>query len=311
MSRYDFTGLSGSSRHDVRRHKMSASLFAERKSSNARPGKDESREHFLARLTHLQLQEKGIEEIEELEHCPKLVVLYLQDNLITNVRPLLTVSTLTTLHLENNDIESMEGLNGLVALRKLVLARNKLQRVSGISALNRLEDLDVSNQRIGEGGELDFEVESLMGIANSLSRLNIAGNGIRSLASFCSLSQLENVDARRNCIANIGDAVEIFANEDSQIRNLDLRGNPVCNQPRYRDNLILHGRPLRTLDDKDIEPQQRDFLMRFEMHKRRPKRTVASKSVERLPKAAPAPLRQQNTGRKSDAARRIYGRKKF
>lgn len=51
-------------------------------------------------------------------------------------------------------------------------------------------------------------------------------------------------------IANMGSLVD-----------LDLRGNPICSIPKYRDRIILLSQSIECLDFKNVLKHERQFLI--------------------------------------------------
>ena len=66
-----------------------------RSATNARYKDKKDEKGFLASITHLSLDKKGIETIENLELCPNLNVLYLFENNIMKIEGLNNLSKLT------------------------------------------------------------------------------------------------------------------------------------------------------------------------------------------------------------------------
>merc|ERR1712196_423318 len=109
-------------------------------------GKHESREHYLARLTHLQLQSARLGELGGCitNLCPSTRVLYAYENRITRISGLENLRHLQHLYLQHNQIASLSpGLSGLSNLKKLYLSHNQVQCVEGIEASDSLEELHV------------------------------------------------------------------------------------------------------------------------------------------------------------------------
>nr|KAF6426738.1 protein phosphatase 1 regulatory subunit 42 [Molossus molossus] len=48
---------------------------------------------------------------------------------------------------------------------------------------------------------------------------------------------------------------------------MDLKGNPVCLKPKYRDRLILVSKSLDCLDGKEIKNMERQFLINWKASK--------------------------------------------
>ena len=262
---------------------MNLQLFASRKATDARAGKGEPREKFVRRLTHLRLQECGLSEIEHLDATRKLQVLYLNSNRLTVLRGLqhAALCSLIQLDLHDNDIAVMEGLGALTGLRRLSLARNRIMCVAGLEACTNLRSLDVSGQRAD--GELDFCPVTVGALARSLSTLNCSGNRLTHIEHIACLDRLEVLDVSDNALAEIEcfgagllSVVNPATGQQRMLRELTCTGNPCMEPaprvPRPHEKLILLGEGLRTLNGKDIDARQRDFMMRLEKRKLLPKK---------------------------------------
>ena len=263
-ARYDFTGRAGRERKS---HKMTHALFAHRDTSSARPGKGETQEDFIKRLTHLKLQDKNIKDIENLEDVEKLQVLYLQDNKVTSMAPLGTCSSLINLHLSRNNIRVIEGLHAAKNLKKLFLDGNELTHIAGLEMNPQLEELNLNNQRMPAGASLTFDEGCLEVWGGNLAKLSVDGNNIMSLVPFQKCTELSSLSCRDNAIQKVEEVVELAASL-RDMSTLDLRGNRVCRVPKYRETVLINcSASLQTLDSKDIDGKQRDALIRFAQHR--------------------------------------------
>lgn len=62
-------------------------------SKHKEKGKDEKK--FLSTITHLSLDKRQIDQIENLDLCPSLSVLYMNENLITKMEGMNSLKNLT------------------------------------------------------------------------------------------------------------------------------------------------------------------------------------------------------------------------
>lgn len=152
-----------------------------------------------------------------------------------------------------------------------------------------------------------------MALSDSLFHLDLSNCGVCTIAPLAVLRNLQTLLCGRNHVTSmtvrtckvrtvrlsptrlrctlLSQDVATVLHGCPTLRELDLQGNPVCHEPKYRDKLIMitqelcalrlaARRPLaaappntiRTaamLDGKPIDPQQRSFLLRFAAHKRR------------------------------------------
>jgi len=241
--------------------KLSAELLVRCSSGYTKRLSHESVLHYLRRLTHAFLEHKSIDEIgDELSSCENLTVLYLYDNCLTAVPHLPRNVRLSALYLQNNNIHRIENLVVLKRLNKLFLAGNEIYRVEGLIGLTQLEELYVENQRLLIGDQLTFEPESIQAVANTLQVLDVSGNSLTSLSYLEPLSQLAQLNASNNKLANITELVHLLGASWRKLRRLDLTLNPLTRLRRYRDRVIIMSTSLETLDGKEITDIERQFL---------------------------------------------------
>ncbi|KAM5157601.1 protein phosphatase 1 regulatory subunit 42 [Mantella aurantiaca] len=245
--------------------RLSAELIA-RTNSHLRSRKDESVAQYLKRTTHLNFSNKNIDYVEDLSICRNLTVLYLYDNNISHIGNLGFATNLTHLYLQNNSISSIENLSGLKRLEKLYLGGNYLTVVEGLEGLHELRELHIESQHVPPGERLLFDPRTLHSIAKSLSVLNISNNNIDELKELAVLENLTQVVAMNNLLTDIKD-LEFVLRKWPKLWRLDLSGNPICQQPKYRDQVIVISQTLDILDGKEIKEMARQFLVNWKASK--------------------------------------------
>ena len=102
---------------------------------------------YLKKMTHLHLELKKIEIIENLQGCPSLTHVYLQDNMIYTLvnDPFKGLANIVQLNLYENQIDQMEGLLEMVNLKKLYLEKNMISKLDGLDNCRRLEEIYLGN----------------------------------------------------------------------------------------------------------------------------------------------------------------------
>ena len=228
----------------------------------AKRRKEESQEQFLKRVTHLFCAEKGIQAIDNLDHCRSLRVLYLYDNLISRIEHLDSLASITHLYLQNNHITRMENLSSLNKLTKLYLSGNAITVVEGLDSARNLKELHIAHQRMPEGEKLLFEPRSLQAIAMSLEVLNVSENGLDSIEELGCLTELNHFAATNNQLCHIKDLSKSL-NRWSKLFKLDLLGNPICQHHKYRGKMITVCPYVSVLDGKEVTDMERQFLMNW------------------------------------------------
>ncbi|XP_062377319.1 protein phosphatase 1 regulatory subunit 42 [Sardina pilchardus] len=235
-------------------------------SSRSKNKKHHSIPQYLKKVTHLNFSDKNIEEIDDLSMCRNLTVLYLYDNQITHISNLSHSSNLTHLYMQNNNIMNIENLSALSKLTKLYLGGNCIMVVEGLETLKELKELHIEGQRLPPGQKLLFDPMTMHSLAASLSVLNISKNNIDDISDLVPLTKLTHFYATDNQLNDIED-LEIVCSQWPELLRLELTGNPICQQPKYRDRLIPVCRTLEDFDGKKINELSRQFLINWKASK--------------------------------------------
>ncbi|XP_074981252.1 protein phosphatase 1 regulatory subunit 42 isoform X2 [Caretta caretta] len=236
------------------------------KSINHKNRKEESLAQYLRKITHLNLSDKNIDTIDDLSLCRNLNVLYLYDNQIRQIHNLGFASNLTHLYLQNNRISCIENLTSLKKLEKLYLGGNFITVVEGLETFEELRELHVESQQLPLGEKLLFDPRTLHSLAKSLSVLNISNNNIDELGELALLENISHLIAVDNQLHHVKD-LEFVLNKWTKLCRMDLKGNPVCRKPKYRDRLIIQSKTLESLDGKEIKDIERQFLINWKASK--------------------------------------------
>ncbi|KAM5280874.1 LOW QUALITY PROTEIN: protein phosphatase 1 regulatory subunit 42 [Ctenodactylus gundi] len=236
------------------------------KKSNLKLRKEETIAQCLKKVTHINFSDKNIDAIEDLSLCKSLTVLYLYDNRISQISNLNYATNLTYLYLQNNCIACIENLQSLKKLEKLYLGGNYIAVIEGLEGLEELRELHVENQRLPLGEKLLFDPRTLRSLAKSLSILNISNNNIDDIRDLEILQNLNHLIAVDNKILHVK-VLEFLLNKLMKLSKMELNGNPVCLQPKYRDKVILASKSLDFLDGKEIKNMERQFLINWKAFK--------------------------------------------
>ncbi|KAI3355245.1 hypothetical protein L3Q82_018104, partial [Scortum barcoo] len=223
-------------------------------------------EEYLKTLTHLHFSSKNIEDIGDLSMCRNLTVLYLYDNQIAHICNLGFASNLTHLYMQNNNIARIDNLSNLQKLSKLYLGGNRIVVVEGLEKLCELKELHLENQRLAPGEKLLLDPRTLLSLAESLCVLNINNNNIDDIRDLTVLRELQHLSATDNKLHNMEELEDVFSLWP-QLIQMDLRGNPVCKKPKYRDRLITVCKSLEILDGREINEMTRQFLVNWKASK--------------------------------------------
>ncbi|CAF0727981.1 unnamed protein product [Brachionus calyciflorus] len=227
---------------------------------------DESVQHYLNRLTHLNLQEKSIDKLESIPLCKNLTVLYLYDNYIEKIENLDFAPNLAHLYLQNNEIKRLENLNSVNKLTKLYIGGNSIKVLEGLENLTDLVELHIDNQDLPSGEKLLFDPRTLASLVSSLTILNISGNNLDTLTEIGSLVNLEDLNASNNKLNDMKE-LSILLKCWPKLIKLNLIGNPICSKNKYRERIIVQAPNIEILDEKEIKELSRQFLQNWKISK--------------------------------------------
>ena len=193
----------------------------------------------MARLTHLQANDRHITDLSGLEHLINSTGFDLSGNQITDLSPLggltalqrLTlaynevvdtsplagVTGLTHLDLAGNGVADVSALGGLTSLQSLTLDFNEIVDISALGNLTNLESLSLSFNRIGDVSPLRnltalyrlffynnevVDVSALGGLTG-LNDLRLANNKIVDASALGNLTHLRRLHLSNNEIADV------------------------------------------------------------------------------------------------------------
>lgn len=230
--------------------------------SHTKQRSNESDSQYLKRLTHIYLQERCIEEIDNLSTCKNLSVLYLYDNLIPKIKNLEFAVNLTHLYLQKNRISHISGLQNLTNLTKLYLGHNCITVVEGLDQNTFLVELHIECQDLPRGEKLLFDPRTVESLSKSLSTLNIAGNNIDDVSDLKVLRKLNHLILGYNDLSSWGSLADVLLGW-ACLYKLDIAGNPICKHKKYRDKLIIMSKSLVMIDDKEVSESNRQFLQNW------------------------------------------------
>ncbi|XP_030300553.1 protein phosphatase 1 regulatory subunit 42 [Calypte anna] len=238
--------------------------------------KEEDVGQYLRKITHLNLSDKNIDAIGDFSLCKNLRVLYLYDNQISQIQNLDFASNITHLYLQNNCISCIENLSSLKNLEKLYLGGNCIVVVEGLDKIEKIRELHIESQNLPPGEKLLFDLRTLRSLAKSLAVLNISNNNIDELEELAVLENLSYLKAVDNKLQHMKD-LEVVLTKWTKLRRMELTGNPVCQKPKYRDNIVVQSPTLESLDGKEIKEIERQFLMNWKASK-----AARNKNKERM-----------------------------
>jgi hypothetical protein len=193
---------------------------------------------------HVDGSHRGIAELDlgtvmrsddEKDALTVVKSLDLSHNELVAVRSLQPLAALAILNVSYNRITAVSGLP--LGLTKLSLAHNRLTSLEGLAALPSLVDLDVSDNEITQLPPVGY---------TCLTALRIGKNRLATLQGIEHLAKLQQLDAGDNFICTTTDVGYIA--ELPSLAHLTLAGNPVCDAPHYRADVIATAGRLLQLD---------------------------------------------------------------
>eukprot|EP00325_Prymnesiales_sp_UTEX-LB-985_P033813 CAMPEP_0174739360 /NCGR_PEP_ID=MMETSP1094-20130205/71462_1 /TAXON_ID=156173 /ORGANISM="Chrysochromulina brevifilum, Strain UTEX LB 985" /LENGTH=256 /DNA_ID=CAMNT_0015942919 /DNA_START=106 /DNA_END=876 /DNA_ORIENTATION=+ len=234
-------------------------LCAAASSSQAKLRPKESTEKFLARQTHLHLNDRRLTSSALPSGCcPSLKALYLFDNEIQILEGLGPLAQLTHLYAQNNSIsEVASDVGSLTRLRKLYLNGNRLRSLTPLAPLVALEELQVSSQKLPAGMALDLGAAAL-GMMSGLRVLAVANNGLMSVNDLKCCKALEVVDLSKNQLRTLADMADLIT--AAPVRELDLRGNEISDSRVELDSVIVASPTMQSLNGRDLMQSERPYL---------------------------------------------------
>ncbi|KAJ0174638.1 hypothetical protein K1T71_009746 [Dendrolimus kikuchii] len=170
-------------------------------------------------------------------------------NSIKRIRELSAFWSITILDLSHNNIKGISGLETLRYLRRLDLSFNHIQRLENLNHL-RLLWLDLSYNNISS---FDLGPHAGLWTLLHLEYLNINENNLTSMRIFSDCSRLRELHARNNRLSMLLE-LAVYMQQMRRLIVLDLRANPVCSSPGYKDVVIKTFPILLSLDAEELDP---------------------------------------------------------
>jgi len=196
----------------------------------------------LAKITHLNAEQRGIADLTGIEYLVNLSSISLGDNLISDITPLSSLTKLNQIYLWHNQIKDISPLSSLPNLNRITLGDNQIEDISALSALTKLAVLEIPMNQVGDLSPLSF--------CTNLVELEMEGNLVNDISVLASLTNLSRIDLRENQISDISAlssltklaVLELQRNQISDISALSALENLIVLD--LGDNLIRNVSPL-------------------------------------------------------------------
>ncbi|KAM6896120.1 leucine-rich repeat and guanylate kinase domain-containing protein [Lycodopsis pacificus] len=235
------------------------------------PSQDLSDVSVLCNYVHLQklqLPHNKIKDLSCVSHMPDLVILDASHNEISSFFGFQPPKNLKEVNFSHNCMTNMKDLSAFSSLSHLDLGYNSFSEIGGLEHCCKLTNLSLEHNRVSRVGGLDRlplthlflrgnQLERVEGLDNlkSLQVLDLSLNRIAALSGLHNLQALGSINLERNLISEIQECKHVH--DLSLLRDLNLLGNPVQEQPDYRSAVIFLLQHLTVLDQEKVTAEEK------------------------------------------------------
>ncbi|XP_031714985.1 leucine-rich repeat and guanylate kinase domain-containing protein isoform X2 [Anarrhichthys ocellatus] len=235
------------------------------------PSQDLSDVSVLCNYVHLQklqLPHNKIKDLSCVSHMPYLVILDASHNEISSFFGFQPPKNLKEVNFSHNRMTNMKDLSAFSSLSHLDLGHNSFSEIGGLEQCCKLTNLNLEHNKISRVGGLGRlpltqlclrgnQLERIEGLDNlkSLQVLDLSLNRITTLSGLHDLHVLGSINLERNLISEIQECKHVH--DLSLLRDLNLLGNPVQEQPDYRLAVIFLLQHLTVLDQEKVTAEEK------------------------------------------------------
>ncbi|XP_033930868.1 leucine-rich repeat and guanylate kinase domain-containing protein isoform X2 [Pseudochaenichthys georgianus] len=235
------------------------------------PSQDLSDVSVLSKYVHLEMLElphNKIKDVSCVSHMPYLVTLDASHNEISSFFGFQPPMNLKEVNFSHNRITKMEDLSAYSSLCNLDLDYNSLNEITGLEQCFKLTHLSVAHNRISRISGLHSlplthlclrgnQLERIEGLEDlkCLQVLDLSLNRITSLSGLLNLHLLGSINLEKNMISEIQECKHIH--DIFLLRDLNLVGNFVQDQPDYRLAVIFLLQHLTVLDQEKVTVEEK------------------------------------------------------
>ncbi|MCR1954299.1 leucine-rich repeat domain-containing protein [Clostridioides mangenotii] len=206
----------------------------------------------LSGIYQLDLSEKNITNIQELQFCTSLYSLFLNSNQISDISALENLTSLHVLYLNSNQISDISALKNLTSLEALYLNSNQISDISALKNLTSIDVLSLESNQISDISALknltslyalymDFnqvsDISPLEGF-KYLTYLFMTANQINDISALKYSTSLESLQLISNQISDISALKNL-----TSLREIYLDSNQITDISSLKDL-----KSLQTLD---------------------------------------------------------------
>lgn len=197
-------------------------------------------------LSQVVARRKGIQSLEGLQHCKRLMLLDVADNDIADLEPIADLNLIQSLTLKNNRIVDISPLAGLKRLQYLELSGNQVEDISPLAGLTAMNSLYLANNEISD-------ISAVSGMTRLWS-LYLEGNQVEDVSPVKELPGLQRLALDDNQISDISSLIEMAEKDvDGKDRfarywRVTLDGNPLPAE-EVAELEAIRERPYKTESD--------------------------------------------------------------
>ena len=242
-------------------------------------------------LSMLNLSKNQLKSVKQLENLENLTVLNLSYNALQEI-PIGLPLKLKALILNNNQLSSIKNLK-LYSINTLVLSNNQIFHLENVYGLG-LKKLSLGHNLLTEFPNLETsDLRELKVNDNQISRVD--------LEQIKLIPKLEILDLGNNLIKEFRDIIHLMS---LKLRQLNLKGNPICLLKDYQVKIrkmlpsiwVLDGKNIRNLEksiqdvhlEKHHVEDQKVEDQKVEIKKRKRENTVSIPTIESKIESQPA-----------------------
>ncbi|KAM3588195.1 uncharacterized protein V6R79_023856 [Siganus canaliculatus] len=235
------------------------------------PGRNLSDISVLCSYIHLQkleLPHNKIKDLSCVSHMPYLVILDVSHNEISNYFEFQPPLNLKEVNFSHNRMTKMSDLSAFFTLSKLDLGYNNFREISGLEQCCKLTHLSLAHNKISKINGLDSlplrelclrgnQLDRIEGLENlkSLRVLDLSLNRINTLCGLQNLHILGSLNLEKNLISDVQECKHVH--DLLHLRDLNLLGNPLQEQPDYRLAVIFLLQHLTMLDQEKVTAEEK------------------------------------------------------
>ena len=199
----------------------------------------------FSRLLELVMNINRLVQLGEIKKCINLQKLEINSNLLVRGEGLEKLVCLLDLSCSQNHLSNIPQVSSCPLLQTVDLTDNNLLKYPALTSHPLLTELRLDDNSITD---LDALAQAYL---PSLQVLTLNGNSISTLVSFSALVLLERLELRLNFVEDLSALLKCLEG-NLRLATLDMDGNPVTEEPGYRDSLKRTLMCLEKLDNHEL-----------------------------------------------------------